>query len=174
MYRRILVVLQEKEIDEAVVGHVWRLATLHRARVTLLRVVALADDGVQVLDRRSPTETGSRGRGRGGRAGAYLARLERRLHLQGFCVKTALVAGTQSEADEIVRFANENGFDLIAMFADSRPWYLRLLGGNPASGVQHKSTVPTLFIHDGSQRVKAAPRLPWANTMMAVLGSASL
>jgi nucleotide-binding universal stress UspA family protein len=167
-------VLQEKEIDEAVVGHVWRLATLHRARVTLLRVITLANNGSEGLGRQLPIEIGSSGRRRRGRVSAYLARLERRLHLQGFCVETALVVGIQSEADEIVRFANENGFDLIAMLADSRPWYLRLIGGDPASGVQHKSAVPTLFINDGSQRVRATPRVPWASTMMAVLGSASL
>ena len=161
-------------MDEAVVGHVWRLATLHGARVTLLRVIRIADDGGGGSVHPFPMEIGSGSFRRRGRASAYLARLEQRLHLQGFCVETALVEGAQSEAEEIVRFADENGFDLIAMFADSRPWYLRLIGGDPAGGVQHKSAVPTLFIHDGSQRVKATPRVPRANTVMAVLGSANL
>jgi hypothetical protein len=88
--------------------------------------------------------------------------------------ETALVIGTRSEADEIVSYAAENHCDLIAMASDSRPWYKRWIGGSPASGVQRKATVPTLFIGDATRKVPVEHTAPEANTMMAVFGSASL
>ena len=172
MYRRILIALEGKETDEAVVTHVQRLAAQMNAEVTLLRVITLADDDDGTgLARQWQLEIGSSGWRRKNQAEADLSSLERRLGLEGLCVETALVIGTRSEADEIVSSAAENNCDLIAMASDSRPWYRRWISGSPANDVQRKATVPTLFISDGTRMAPVARTAPKANTMMAIFGS---
>ena len=174
MYQRILAALEGKETDEAMVAHARRLAAQMNAQLTLLRVIAVADDGGGGLGRQFQLETGSNGWRRKNQAEADLSRLERRLGLEGLPVETALVIGTRSEADEIVGSAAENHCDLIAMARDSRPWYRRWISGSPASGVYRKSTVPTLFVSEGSRKVPATRTAPEANPVMAILGSADL
>ena len=174
MYERILVALEGKETDEAVVAHTARLGAQLNAKITLLHVIAVSDDGGGGLGRQFQLEIGSSGWRRKNRAEADLSRLERRLCMQGLCVETALVIGTRSEADEIVCYAAENNCDLIAMASDSRPWYRRWIGGSPASGVYRKATVPALFVSDGTRKVPVTHAAPEANTMMAIFGSADL
>jgi nucleotide-binding universal stress UspA family protein len=174
VYSRILVVLQENGEDEAIVAHVQSLATLHAARVTLLRVIPISGDGGDSLGHLLQTEIGSSGWRRKQRARAYLGRLERRLQLQGCRVETAVVTGTHSEAEAIVRYADESCSDLVAMPADTRPWLVRALAGNTASRVQRSATVPTLFMHSGLRKALHAGTVANPHPMMAVLGSASL
>ena len=174
MYQKILAALEGKETDEAVVAHARRLAAQMNARVTMLRVIAVADDGGGGLGRQFQLEVGSSGWRRKNQAEADLSKLKRRLGLEGLCVETALVIGTGSEADEIVSYAAENNCDLIAIASDSRPWYRRWIGGSPATGVLRKATVPTLFVSDGTRRVPVTHATPEMNTMMAIFGSADL
>lgn len=174
MYQRILIALEGKETDEAVVAHIKALATQMKAEVTLLRVIAVADDGGGGLGRQFQTEIGSSGWRRRNQAELDLSQLERSLSLGGLRVETALVVSTQSEANEIVHYAAEHGHDLIAMAADGRPWYRHWIGGSPASGVLRKATVPTLFVSDGARRAPDARTAPESNQIMAILGSADL
>jgi nucleotide-binding universal stress UspA family protein len=174
MYRRILIALEGKESDEALVAHARRLAVQMGAQVTMLRVIAVADDGGGGLGRQFQLETGSSGWRRKNQAEADLCKLERRLGLEGLCVETALVIGTRSEAGEIVSYAAENNCDLIAMASDSRPWYRRWIGGSPAGGVLREATVPTLFVSEGTGKAPVTRTAPEANTIMAIFGSADL
>jgi nucleotide-binding universal stress UspA family protein len=174
MYQRILIALEGKETDEAVVAHIKTLATQMQAEVTLLRVIAVADDGGGGLGRQFQTEIGSSGWRRRNQAELDLFQLERSLSLGGLTLETALVVSTRSETDEIVHYAAEHDHDLIAMGADGRPWYRRWIGGSPASGVLRKATVPTLFVSDGARRATDARTAPESNQIMAILGSADL
>jgi nucleotide-binding universal stress UspA family protein len=174
MYERILAALGGKETDEVVVAHARRLAMQMDAQIVLLRVITVADDEGGGFGRQFQLEIGSSGWRQKNRAEADLARLERRLRLRGPWVKTALVVGTRSEAEEIVSYAAENNCDLIALASDSRPWYKRWIGGSPADGVYRKATVPTLFVNDGTRRVPVPRTAPKANTMMVIFGSADL
>jgi nucleotide-binding universal stress UspA family protein len=175
MYQNILIALEGKETDGAVVTHVQRLAAQVKAEVTLLRVITVADDDDGTgLARQWQLEVGSSGWRRKNQAETYLSQLERRLRQKGPGVETALVIGTRSEADEIVGYAAENNCDLIAMASDSRPWYARWISGSPANDVQRKATVPTLFISDGTRTAPVARTAPKANTMMAMFGSPCL
>jgi nucleotide-binding universal stress UspA family protein len=172
MYRRILIALEGKETDEAVVAHVQRLAAQMNAEVIMLRVITLADDDDGTgLARQWQLEVGSSGWRRKSQAETCLSRLERRLRQEGLRVESALVIGSRSEADEIVSYAAENNCDLIAMASDSRPWYRRWISGSSASDVQRKATVPALFISDGTRTAPVARTAPKANTMMAIFGS---
>jgi nucleotide-binding universal stress UspA family protein len=174
VYRKIVVALQEKGTDEAIVAHVRGLAALHGARVTLLRVIANGNDGGDGLGHLLQMESGTSGWQRKERARAYVAQLERRLRLQGCRVETAVVVGTRCEADAIVHFADESGCDLVAMPSDTRPWLLRALKGDTASKVQRKATVPTLFVHNGLRKATCASTVANPHPMMAVVGGAGL
>ena len=175
MYRRILIALEGKETDEAVLAHVKTLAVEMKSEVTLLRVITVADDDDPTgLARQFQLEVGSSGWRRKNRAEAYLSQLEHRLRQKGLRVETALVIGSRSEADEIVSYAAENGCALIAMASESRPWYARWISSSPAGGVQRKATVPTLFVSDGTRTAPVARTVPKANTMMTVFGTPCL
>ena len=174
MLQRILIALEGKETDRALVSHTKSLAAQTEAEITLLRVIAVADDGGGGLGHQFQTEIGSSGWRRKNQAEADLSELERFLSLEGLRVETALVVSTRSEADEIVHYAAEHGHDPIAMTADGRPWYRRWICPGPASGVLRKATVPTLFVSDGTRRAPNARTAPEANQVMAILGSADL
>jgi nucleotide-binding universal stress UspA family protein len=175
MYRHILIALEGKPTDEAVVTHAIGLARELTAKITLLRVVTVAADGPGGLGKQFQTEPGSNGWRRKGEAEELLAQLEKRLLLSGLAVDSALIIGDRSEADEIVAFADEQEHDLIVMAADGRPWLQRAVFGSPAQGVQRKASTPTLFVGDGSRRQRVAEReqMP-VNEMMAAFGSAGL
>jgi nucleotide-binding universal stress UspA family protein len=174
MYEKILIALEGKATDETVLIYVQALAAQTGAEVTLLRVITVANDEAGGLGLQFQLEIGSSGWRRRKQAEAYMPELERRLREEGLCVKSALVISTRPEADTIISYAAENRFDLIVMANDSRPWYKRWIGGSPADGVLRKTTVPALFIADGTQTAPARHSAPEANAMMAVFGSASL
>jgi nucleotide-binding universal stress UspA family protein len=174
MYHRILIALQGKETDQAVVSHVKDLAVQTGAELVLLRVIGVADDGGGGLGKQFQLETGSNGWRRKRAAEEALPRLAGQLQRQGLRVTTAVVVGTRSEADEIVAYAAENDCDLIAMASDSRPWYKRWLAGSPAGEVLREATVPTLFVGESTRRVPAVRVAPVGHPIMAILGSAEL
>jgi nucleotide-binding universal stress UspA family protein len=174
VYRKILIVLEGRGTDEAVLAHARALAVQMGAQATLLRVIAVADDGGGGLGKQFQLEVGSSGWRRRNEAEAYLCELEPRLRQRGLPVETALVIGTRSEGDEIVAYAAENGHDLIVMASDPRPWYRRLLRSAQDDDVLRRATVPTLFIHGGSREAPVKRTAPEAHPVMAVLGSADL
>jgi nucleotide-binding universal stress UspA family protein len=174
MYKKILIVLEGKETDEALVAHVQTLAAHNRAGVTLLRVITVADDEGGGLGLQFQTEIGSSGWRRMNQAKTFLPQIERRLREAGLCVETALVVSTQSEAEAIVRHAAENDCDLIAMASDARPWYKRWFGGDLANKVLRKATVPTLFVGDEARTAPEKRTRPEKNRVMELFGNASL
>lgn len=174
MYRRILIALEGDKTDEPVLAHVQQLAAKTKAQLTLLRIVAVADDGGGGLGMQFQLEIGSSGWRRKKQAMAHLAQLACRLQRQGLHAETVLVISTRSAADEIASYAAEHDFDLIAMASDSRPWYKRWIRGSQADDVLRKATVPTLFVGDGTRKPPVTSVAPQANSIMAILGSVEL
>ena len=174
VYRKILIALEGKERDQVLLDHIRRLAVQTGAQVTLLRVIGIADDGGGGLGRQFQLEPGSSGWRRKNKAEAYLLQLQNQLQHLGLSVETVLVIGARSDGDEIVSYATEHGFDLIAMLSDSRPWYKRLICNPQDDDVLRKATVPTLFVSDGTRQVPVTRTVPRGNAAMAVLGSAEL
>lgn len=175
MYQHILIALEGKPSDEAVIAHTRILAKDFSASVTLLRVITITADGPEGLGKQFQTEIGSSGWKRKNQAEVLLAKLERRLRLTGLLVETAMIVGDRSDADEIVAFADEGNYDLIVMAADSRPWWQRVFFGCPADGVLRKACVPILFIGDGTRRARVkAHEQPPVNAVMAILGTPDL
>jgi nucleotide-binding universal stress UspA family protein len=175
MYKRILIALEGKPTDEAAVNHAVTLAREVSAKIALLWVVTVTADGPGGLGRQFQTEVGSHGWRRKNRGEETLANLQRRLRLSGLPVETALITGDRSFADEVVAFADEGKFDLIIMAADGRPWWQKALFGCPADGVQHKASMPTMFVSDGTRRQQVAKREKVTfNPIMAILGTPDL
>jgi len=174
MYRRILIALGGKERDRDLLEHVRQLAMQTGAELTLLRVIAVAEGGGGGFGKQFQVEIGSSGWRRKNEAGTYLSRLEGQLRHAGLSVDSALVISTRSEGDEIVRYAAEGGYDLIAMAADRRPWYKRLICSAQDDDVLRKANVPTLFLGDSTRQAPAMRTVPQAHALMAVLGSAEL
>lgn len=158
MYKHILIALEGKPSDEAAISHASALASHTSAKITLLWVITVAADGSGSLGKQFQTEVGSSGWRLKNQAEATLAKLEKRLRLNGLFVETALIVGDRSDADEIVAFSNKVGCDLIVMAADGRPWWQRALFGCSADGVHRKASAPTLFVSDGTRRVRVAMR----------------
>jgi nucleotide-binding universal stress UspA family protein len=174
MYQKILIALRGNGADQALLDHIRRMAVETSAQITLLRVVGVADGGGGGLGNQFQTEIGSSGWRRRNEAEAYLSQLEGQVEGAGLSVESTLVISTRSEADEIVSYAAEHGFDLIAMPSDSRPWYRRFLRSAQDDDVLRKATVPTLFVGDGTRQAPTTRTAPRANPMMAVLGNAEL
>jgi nucleotide-binding universal stress UspA family protein len=174
MIRRILAVLEGKKTDEQVVKHVGDLARQIRAEVTLLRVIAVAHDEGGGLGLQFQLEIGSSGWRRKQQANQFLPEYAKKLARLGCVVETALAISSHSEADEIVSFADRNGFDLIALASDPRPWYRRLTGSCPVHGVLRKATVPVLTIDDGSRTTPTERTAPEAPKIMKALGNAEI
>jgi nucleotide-binding universal stress UspA family protein len=175
MYKKILIALEGEPTDEAAINHAMILAREVYAKVVLLWVVTIAAEGPSGLGRQFQIEEGSSGWHRRMKGEKTLANLQRRLQLSGLYVETALIIGDRSIADEIVAFAEKEKFDLIIMAADGRPWWRRALFGCPADGVQHKASMPTMFVSDGTRRQKVVTRQKVKfNPTMAILGSPQL
>lgn len=175
MYQNILVALEGKLTDEAAINHAMNLAKETSASVTLLQVITVAADGPGGFGLQFQLELGSSGWRRRNKAEETLAKHKARLRLNGFNIDTVLLVGDRSEADEIVDYADKDGCDLIVMAADGRPLWQRALFGCPVDGVQRKSSVPTLFVSDGTRRKRVARReKEHANPIIAAFGGANL
>jgi nucleotide-binding universal stress UspA family protein len=174
MYRRILIALKGNGADHALLDHIRGLAAQTGAQITLLRVIGIADAGGGGLGKQFQLEVGSSGWQRQNEAETYLSQREGQLRQAGLAVETKLVIGTRSEGEEIVSYAAEGAFDLIAMPSDSRPWYKRLLRSAQDDDVLRKATVPTLFVGDGTRQAPVTRTAPRANVVMAILGNAEL
>jgi len=174
MYQRMLIALGGDGRDKVVLEHAQKLARQMDSEIELLRVISIADDGGHGWGRRMQLETGSSGWRRRNKAEAYLAELKGGLQAAGLQVATSLLVGSQSEANEIVNHAAENGTDLIVMASDSRPWYKRLCRPAQDDDVLRRATVPALFIGDGGRNVGLTREAPPLNPVMAALSRVDL
>lgn len=174
MIRRIVAVVEGKATDQRVVDQVGALAQQMRAQVTLLRVIAVAHDEGGGLGLQFQLEIGSSGWRRTQQANRFLPEYAQHAAQWGCVVETEVVIGSRSEADEIVGYADRNGFDMIVLAADPRPWYRRLIGSSPVDAVLRNATVPVLTIDDGSRTTAAERAVRQAPKIMNVLGSADI
>ena len=135
MYHKILVTLDGTPTDRSIIDHVKELAQLMRARVVLLHVA----DGWAARtfgpDAVSPEVTADR---------AYLAGVRGEFEAAGTDAETVLAFG--EPADEIVKWINEKGCDLVAMSTHGHRFLADLFLGTTASRVQHKVSVPVLLL----------------------------
>ncbi len=135
MYETILLPLDASQADRPIIEHVTALASRLGSRVVVLRVV-----------------TGPQAQFRGAEAGgaavaecrAYLESIRERFAAAGVQAATVLAFG--EPADEIVKWVEQNGCDLVAMGTHGHRWLSDLFLGFTASKVQHAVAVPVLLL----------------------------
>ncbi len=135
MYDRILLPLDGSHADRTIIEHVSALAARLGSMVVLLRVL-----------------TSPQARFRGDEAGgaevetcrAYLEEVRRELEAAGVPAQVELAFGEPT--DEIVRWVERHGCDLVAMGTHGHRWLSDMVLGFTATRVQHALTVPVLLL----------------------------
>jgi universal stress protein A len=137
MYRRILVAVENSQADRTILDHVAGLAKLTGAELLLVHVADgwAARNFDQLKLRESEEMKSDR---------AYLERLRETLAAQGFTVQTKLAMG--DPATELIRSAEEQGVDLIAMSTHGHRFLADVLHGTTADRVRHLVKIPVLLL----------------------------
>ena len=137
MYRRILVPVEHSEADRTILDHVVRLVGLTHATLLLVHVAdgwaARHFDALQL--RESEEMRDDR---------AYLERLVADLRARGVEADWQLAMG--DPASEIIRVAEREQVDLIAMATHGHHLVKDLLLGTTADKVRHEVKVPVLLV----------------------------
>jgi len=137
MYKRILVAVENSGADRTILSHVSELARLTGAELLLVHVADgwAARNFDQLKLRESEEMKTDR---------AYLERLRDELAANGFTVATKLAMG--DPATELIRTAEEQHVDLIAMSTHGHRFLADLLRGATADRVRHLVKVPVLLL----------------------------
>jgi len=148
MYDRILVPTDGSAGVERAVEHAARLALAHDATLHAVYVVNTASfaslpmetswEGVSDMLREDGEEA--------------LERVERIARGHGVPVDSTVIDGSPSR--EIVRYASENGIDLVVMGTQGRGGIDRLLLGSVAERVVRSAPMPVLTVRLGGQEVE--------------------
>lgn len=157
----ILVALDGSPLAESIVPTVRALARRLGAELVLLHVVhvpmAVPTTGVG-LDEIVEQQTR--------RARSYLHRLEHDLKVEGIPVRTVVAVG--DTAPEIVRCAERERIDLVALATHGRSGMQRWLYGSVADAVLHTVTRPLLLLRPSGE---AAPAVELGRLVVALDGS---
>jgi len=137
MYKRILVAVEHSNADKTILTHVSELARLTGAELLLVHVA----DGwaARNFDRLNLRESEEMKDDR-----AYLESLQTELASRGLRVTTELAKGDPS--DELIRVAEAQKVDLIAMSTHGHRFLSDLLHGTTADRVRHLVKVPVLLL----------------------------
>jgi len=135
MYNKILVTLEATPTDRAIIDHVKELARFMQSRIVLLHVAdgwAARRYGPDAVSPEITEDT------------TYLEKVRAEFQGSGLSADAELAYGDPVE--EIVRWVQEKGCDLVAMSTHGH----RLLGdivfGTTAIRVQHRVSVPVLLL----------------------------
>lgn len=140
MYKKILVPLDGSKIAEGVLPHARALAYSEGAELILLNVAAnpmdfvFSDPGIankEIAEQQSRSKN-------------YMTDIESQLKASGFRVSILLREGPVAEV--ILKTAEENNVDVIAMSTHGRTGPARWLLGSVADRVVRNSKVPVLLI----------------------------
>lgn len=137
MYKKILVALENSQIDQSLLPQIKELAQIHHSQLLLVHV---ADGWVArhyfELDLKESEEMINDRK--------YLEETATFLRSQGLKVKTALALGEPSE--EILKIAEEEQCDLIAMTSHGHRFFADLILGSTIEEVRHSSSIPLLIV----------------------------
>jgi nucleotide-binding universal stress UspA family protein len=137
MYKRILVAVENSAADRSILAHVSALARLTGAELLLVHVAdGWAARNFEQLELRESEEMKS--------DRAYLESLQKELVGQGFTVRTQLAMG--DPATELVRTAEAQSVDLVAMSTHGHGFLGDIVHGATADRVRHLLKVPVLLL----------------------------
>jgi nucleotide-binding universal stress UspA family protein len=137
MYQHILVPLENSATDQVILDHVTPLVRMTQAKVLLLHVadgwvarnfnqLKLAESEEMKIDRE------------------YLEKVAVKLRGDGFSVQTMLALGDPPQ--EILKVAESEHCDLIAMAGHGHRLFGDLLHGSTITEVRHKTSIPILVV----------------------------
>ncbi len=135
MYERILVTLDGTPSDRAIIEHVKKLAVLAHSRLILLHVAdgwAARTYGPDAVSREISEDT------------AYLHTVQAEFEVAGIRTDAELAYG--EPAEEIIKWVNSKGCDLVAMSTHGHRFLGDLFLGATASRVRHHISVPVLLL----------------------------
>ncbi len=136
LYATILVTLDTRPTDRAIIDHVKQLArAVHTRRVVLLHVAdgwAARTYGSEAVSPEISEDT------------AYLRQVRAEFEVEGIGAEVVLAFG--DPVTEIVRWVEREGCDLVAMSTHGHRFLADLFLGTTASRVQHRISVPVLLL----------------------------
>ena len=137
MYRKILVAVEHSAADRTILRHVTGLARLTGAELLLVHVAdGWAARNFDRLQLRESEEMQADRR--------YLDTLQEELGALGLPVRTHLAMG--DPASELVRVAEEQDVDLVAMSTHGHRFLSDVIHGATADKVRHPLKVPVLLL----------------------------
>ena len=137
MYQRILVAVENSAADRTILTHVAELARLTGSTLLLVHVAdGFAARHFNDLKLRESDEMKA--------DRAYLEQLRAEFAGQGFTVETLLAMG--DPATELVRAAEEQRADLLAMSTHGHRGVQDLVRGATADRVRHRVKIPVLML----------------------------
>ena len=137
MYKRILVALENGPADRSLVPHVAELASLCHSELLLIHV---ADGWVaRLYDDLKLAESDEMKADR-----EYLQQQATALGARGLAVRIHLALG--NPPTEILKAAEREQCDLIAMTTHGHRFFGDLLHGSTITAVRHKSQIPILLV----------------------------
>jgi nucleotide-binding universal stress UspA family protein len=137
MYKRILVAIENSDADRTILAHVRDLARLAGSELLLVHVAdGWAARHFDELQLRESEEMRS--------DRAYLDALRGELATEGIAAETRLAMG--DPATELVRVADEERVDLIAMSTHGHRFLADIVHGTTADRVRHLVKVPVLLL----------------------------
>ena len=151
MYKKILVPLDGSELSESVLDHVITIATSCQVpEVVLLRVREPLDNSVRVtLDAEIAEELDQ---AYNDEAANYLKIIAKTLQKKDIPVKTEVLSG--NPAEEIIKYSQLSGVDLIIMSTHGRSGFSRIVFGSVADKVIRQTEVPVLLRPAGQSAIK--------------------
>ena len=135
MYEIVLVTLDGSATDRAIIDHVKQLAKLAHSRVVLLHVADGWAARTYGSDAVSPEIS---------EATAYLEKVRQEFQSAGIGTESELAFG--NPAEEIIRWIQKKGCDLVAMSTHGHGFLGDLFLGTTANKVQHAIRVPVLLL----------------------------
>lgn len=137
MYQHILIPLENSTTDKVILDHIKPLVRLTGAKLLLLHVA----DGwaARNFNRLKLAESEEMKSDR-----AYLEKTAGKLRNGGFSVQTLLALG--NPPTEILKVAESERCDLIAMAGHGHRLFGDLLHGSTITEVRHKTTIPLLVV----------------------------
>lgn len=135
MYDKILVTLDGTPTDRAIIEHVKQLAKLAHSHLVLLHVAdgwAARTYGPDAVSREIAEDT------------AYLHQVQSELQAENIPTDAELAYG--EPADQIIKWIENKGCDLVAMSTHGHRFLADLFLGTTATRVQHSIRVPVLLL----------------------------
>lgn len=143
MYNRILVPMDRSKRAEAILPHVEELAQRYDAKVIFLQVIE-SPSAVVAFEERHLTQLQQEFELQERQVKDYLTGLQTRLREKG--IETRQRLGQGPVVEEIIKAAEQEGADLIAIASHGRGGLSRVFYGSVAAGVLQRIDRPLLLI----------------------------